>query len=87
MKRSNVFITNDSSQTHIAAAVQLKVVAIIGPTNPHYIHPWKTEHKIVTLNLDCAPVSFTHPALLFVFGMMCNLNASRNLQSIWFMIL
>ena len=46
---------------HIAAALNLKVIAIIGPTNPHYIHPWKTEHKIVTLNLDCAPCFFYSP--------------------------
>ena len=61
MKRCNVFVTNDSSQMHIASALQLKVVAIIGPTNMHYIHPWKTEHKIVTLNLDCAPCFFYSP--------------------------
>lgn len=61
MKRCSIFVTNDSSQMHIAAAQQLKVVAIIGPTNPNYIHPWKTEHKIVTLNLDCAPCFFYSP--------------------------
>jgi len=61
MKRCNVFITNDSSQMHIASALQRKVVAIIGPTNTHYIHPWKTEHKIVSLNLDCAPCFFYSP--------------------------
>ncbi len=61
MKRCSAFVTNDSSQMHIAAALQLKVVAIIGPTNPHYIYPWKTEHKIVTLNLDCAPCFFYSP--------------------------
>jgi lipopolysaccharide heptosyltransferase II len=61
MKRCGVFVTNDSSQMHIAAALQLKVVAIIGPTNPHYIHPWKTDHKIVALNLDCAPCFFYSP--------------------------
>ena len=46
---------------HVASAMQRKVVAIIGPTNPHYIHPWKTEHRIVTLNLDCAPCFFYSP--------------------------
>ena len=61
MKRCNVFVTNDSSQMHIAAALKLNVVAIIGPTNTHYIYPWKTEHKIVTLNLDCAPCFFYSP--------------------------
>ena len=61
MKRCNVFVTNDSSQMHIAAALGLKVVAIIGPTNHNYIHPWKTEHQIVTLNLDCSPCFFYSP--------------------------
>lgn len=61
MKRCNLFITNDSSQMHIAAALGLKVLAIIGPTNQNYIHPWKTEHLIVSLNLDCAPCFFYSP--------------------------
>lgn len=64
MKRCNVFVTNDSSQMHIAAALGLKVVAIIGPTNQKYIHPWKTEHKIVSLNLDCSPCFFYSPKQL-----------------------
>jgi len=61
IKRCNLFISNDSSLMHVASAMQRKVVAIIGPTNPHYIHPWKTEHRIVTLNLDCAPCFFYSP--------------------------
>ena len=61
MNRCNVFVTNDSSQMHIAAALGLKVVAIIGPTNQNYIYPWKTEHKIVSLNLDCSPCFFYSP--------------------------
>jgi len=61
MKRCNIFVTNDSSQMHIAAALNLKVVAIIGPTNQNYIHPWKTEHQIVSLNLDCSPCFFYSP--------------------------
>lgn len=61
MKRCNVFVTNDSSQMHIAAALGLNVVAIIGPTNQKYIYPWKTEHQIVSLNLDCSPCFFYSP--------------------------
>ena len=61
MKRCNVFVTNDSALMHVASALGLKVIAIIGPTNPYYIHPWKTEHKIVSLNLDCAPCFFYSP--------------------------
>jgi heptosyltransferase-2 len=61
MKRCNVFVTNDSALMHIASALGLKVVAIIGPTNSKYIHPWSTEHKIVSLNLDCSPCFFYSP--------------------------
>jgi heptosyltransferase-2 len=61
MKRCNVFVSNDSSLMHVASAMKLKVVAIIGPTNPNYIHPWKTEHRVVTLNLECAPCFFYSP--------------------------
>lgn len=55
MKRCNVFVSNDSSLMHVAAALGLYVVAIIGPTNTNYIKPWDTEHSIASLNLECAP--------------------------------
>jgi heptosyltransferase-2 len=61
MKRCNVFITNDSSLMHIASALKLNVVAIIGPTSTNYIHPWKTNHKIATLNLECSPCFIYSP--------------------------
>jgi heptosyltransferase-2 len=61
MNRCNLFVTNDSALMHIASGLALKVIAIIGPTNPNYIHPWKTEHKIVSLNLDCAPCFYYSP--------------------------
>jgi heptosyltransferase II len=61
MKRCNVFVTNDSALMHVASALGLRTIAIIGPTNSYYIHPWKTEHQIVTLNLDCAPCFFYTP--------------------------
>jgi heptosyltransferase-2 len=64
MQRCNIFVTNDSSQMHIAAALGLNVTAIIGPTNQNYIHPWKTEHQIVSLNLDCSPCFFYSPTPL-----------------------
>ena len=61
MKRCNVFVTNDSSLMHIASAMQLKVVAVIGPTNTNYIYPWKTNHRVASLQLDCAPCFFYSP--------------------------
>ncbi|MDH7605155.1 MAG: glycosyltransferase family 9 protein [Melioribacter sp.] len=61
MKRCNIFVTNDSSLMHIASALKLNVVAIIGPTNPNYIHPWKTNYRIASLNLDCSPCFYYSP--------------------------
>lgn len=61
MKRCNLFVTNDSALMHIASALSLHVVAIIGPTNVNYIHPWKTKYKIASLNLECSPCFFYSP--------------------------
>lgn len=69
MKRCDLFVTNDSSLMHVASALKLKVAAIIGPTNVHYIHPWKTDYRIVSLNLECSPCFFYSPKPL-----QCNRN-------------
>lgn len=61
MKRCNLFITNDSALMHIASALKLNVIALIGPTNRNYIHPWKTNYKIISLNLECSPCFFYSP--------------------------
>lgn len=61
MKRCNVFLSNDSSLMHVASALKLNVVGIIGPTSTNYIHPWNTEYKIVSLHLDCSPCFIYSP--------------------------
>jgi len=67
MKRCNLFVTNDSSLMHVAAAMKLNTVVIIGPTNQKYIYPWNTEHKIISLNLDCSPCFVYSPRPLICF--------------------
>ncbi len=61
IKKCDLFITNDSSLMHVSSAMGVNVMALIGPTNVNYIHPWKTKHKIVSLNLECAPCFFYSP--------------------------
>jgi len=61
MKRCDVFVSNDSGLMHIAASQKLKIVSIIGPTNTNYIHPWKTEYKTASLNLECSPCFYYSP--------------------------
>ncbi len=61
MKKCSLFITNDSSLMHIAAALKLNTVAIIGPTNKNYIYPWQTNYEIASLNLECSPCFYYSP--------------------------
>jgi len=55
MKHTNVFVSNDSSLMHIAGGLGLKTVAIFGPTNETYVHPWKTEYEIIQTGIECRP--------------------------------
>ncbi|MFA7290335.1 MAG: glycosyltransferase family 9 protein [Melioribacteraceae bacterium] len=64
IKKVDLFITNDSSLMHTAAAMKRDVIAIIGPTNKNYIYPWKTNYKIASLELECSPCFFYSPTPL-----------------------
>jgi lipopolysaccharide heptosyltransferase II len=53
IRACDFFISNDSGLMHVAAAVGTPVVAVIGPTNPVYIHPWGVEHRVITAPTPC----------------------------------
>ena len=55
MSRLKLFVSNDSSLMHIAGALLLPTVAIFGPTNEVYVHPWKTKYTIVHTGIECRP--------------------------------
>lgn len=61
MKYCRIFVTNDSSLMHVASALNLNVVVILGPTNKNYIHPWQTSYEIASLNLECSPCFYYSP--------------------------
>lgn len=61
MRSVNLFVTNDSALMHISSALKLNVVAIFGPTNTNYVHPYKTNYKLASLNLDCQPCFYYSP--------------------------
>lgn len=61
MRRCNLFVTNDSALMHIASALKLNVIAIFGPTNTIYVHPYKTNYEIARLTLDCQPCFYYSP--------------------------
>ena len=61
LKNCDLMISNDSGLMHIGAAMQRKIISLIGPTNKTFIAPWKTEHKIASINLDCSPCFYYSP--------------------------
>ncbi len=67
MKRTNLFVSNDSALMHIAGALQLPTVAIFGPTNETYVHPWKTRYEIVQTGIDCRPCFIYSPKALVCY--------------------
>jgi heptosyltransferase-2 len=61
MQKMSLFISNDSALMHIAGALNLPTVAIFGPTNETYVHPWKTQYEIVHTGIECRPCFYYSP--------------------------
>jgi heptosyltransferase-2 len=55
MSYCKIFITNDSGLMHLAASLNIPIVAIFGPTNPIWVGPWGVPHRIVRTGIDCSP--------------------------------
>jgi heptosyltransferase-2 len=55
MRHLSMFVSNDSSLMHFSGALGLPTVAIFGPTNEAYVHPWKTRYEIVHTGIECRP--------------------------------
>jgi len=55
MRNAKFVVTNDSGPMHIAAALNVPVFAIFGPTNPLRTGPYGTSHVIFRKGLECSP--------------------------------
>jgi heptosyltransferase-2 len=55
IKRCRLFITNDTGPMHIAAAFDVPVVAIFGPTDFRTTSPFGETHQIVRQPVECSP--------------------------------
>lgn len=54
--RMRVFICNDALLTHIAAALNVPAVVIMGPLNPDSTHPYGgAPYRIVRTGIECSP--------------------------------
>lgn len=59
---ADAVVTTDTGPAHIAGAVGVPVLTLVGPTNPRRTAPYHTEHnavRIVSANLPCSPCYHT----------------------------
>ena len=55
MRHAEVVMTNDSGPMHIAAALNIPVIAIFGPTSPKRTGPYGAGHIVLQSRADCVP--------------------------------
>jgi lipopolysaccharide heptosyltransferase I len=55
IKKAKFFISNDTGPMHIAAALNIPVFAIFGPSNSQKTGPYGDIHTIISVNAPCAP--------------------------------
>lgn len=60
IRRTTVFVTNDSGAMHVGAAVGARTVAIFGPTNWVTTAPWSENAILVRRQVSCAPCMLRH---------------------------
>jgi ADP-heptose:LPS heptosyltransferase len=55
LSRCRLLITGDTGPMHLAAAVGTPIVAVFGPSMPWRYAPISAPHRIVRIDLPCAP--------------------------------
>jgi len=51
-----LFVTNDSGLMHVAAALDVPLIALFGPTDPNTTSPWCQRHRLLRMEgLYCSP--------------------------------
>ena len=55
MSLTSAVVSNDSGLMHVAAALQLPLVAIYGSSDPSHTPPMSNRARILYLNLSCSP--------------------------------
>ena len=55
IRRSALALTNDSGPLHLTTALDRKVVALFGPTNPVWVGPYQRPEAVLRTGVACSP--------------------------------
>lgn len=69
MSKCKVIVSNDAGLMHVAVAVGVPVVAVVGPIDPRRTRPYGIRNRVVSLELPCSPC-YDH----FRLGFACSHN-------------
>ena len=60
LSQCRLMITNDSGPMHVAAAFNVPIVAVFGPTDHTTTSPFSDKNRIIRKEADCAPCLLRH---------------------------
>ncbi|MCX7956843.1 MAG: glycosyltransferase family 9 protein [Endomicrobia bacterium] len=60
LKKSKLFITNDSGPLHLAATLGVRTISFFGPETPILYGPQGENHIVFFKNIDCSPCINVH---------------------------
>jgi heptosyltransferase-1 len=60
LERSQLYVGTDSGPMHLAAALDVPIVALFGPSDPGKFGPWARRAEVVQGNLACRPCLDRH---------------------------